>query len=1712
MRKKLLSWVLVIAMTLSLFPTSAFAVEGESGTPRLEASAATQNLCLGDMGTMRVHFYDEEGEEVVDPDADVQWNVDQDGYILIQDRGLSDPYHCNYYAVKPGTVTLTATLNGETTNATINIRSNELMSKGELRTINAPEGVTVTSDDEDVIMVNQAGTSVNLTAGTKTGYSRIRFRDAETDETQYSIQYLVDAGMVLFNVEGMIQSALVAKDTLPSYPGLPTKPSDTENFHYVFTGWNPELAVMDDLSEVTMYTAQFAARPVYSLEFKDEEGQPVLAIDVEAGPTAEPVKLTPTVTPNPEEYGDMVTYMSEDESIATVDADGNVTGVAAGETRIAATIGETTTYVTVNVTSQEGYYTITFNAGDWKTEKILVPEGEVPAPTFDPSERPDGETCSYRFVEWVPTPTEAYVDTTYNAMYQTVEFTANVKFKNWDGTVLQDKDYVLGATPVYEGATPTRPMDSLYAYTFEGWSPNIETITSREDIVYTAQYSYIPKSDVEYNIVLSENQHDGNVGTYFVLTAETEPEGLAQGTFQYSTSDDTVATVTETGRVDIVGPGNCVITVTDGNKQALCVVNGTQITHEITFMVDGVPVQQEDVPEGTMPVFKQGTPSKSETSECYYEFKGWTPEITTCTQDATYTAVFNEFRKVAMTLNHTTLAMEPGETAALEVIMEPEVPDADIKWSTSAMRIATVDEEGNVTAGSSSGSCVITAQYGRYQAQCTITVQAVMYEITWYVDGQDPYVTQCAKGQLPVYNKTTPTKESDVQYDYTFAGWMPELKEASDNQSYQAQFTKTLREYDTTWVIGDRRVTEKYHYGDTYNPPTDTDKEPTDFETYEFIGWDPSAPLQSTVKGSYVFEAKYLTHERSNIIIEEPAKTKLYVGDHLQLNATVKPSSMKWRWSSSDTSIATVDDEGYVTAKAVGSVTITASSLDGTYKDTVDLTVDIQKFKITWSVDGTDTVEEYVKGEIPSFKGSTDKESTDQFNFTFTGWDKPLAEVTADATYVAQYKSETRRYTITWDNGGDVTTEVYFYGSMPAFKGETVKEDTEQFAYRFNGWSPELVMVTGDKTYVAQYTQLVKQYTVTWVAGDETIQEMYDYGATPKFKGTPAKTPTNDYSYEFTGWNSPIVPVTGSATYVAQFKQTERVYTIKWVVDGKETTETYKYNELPEFKGSKDKAATKQYNYTFTGWTPVVTTVSADATYTAQYTATLRKYNITFKNYDNTILKTESVDYGVKPTPPANPTRGSTTSNGVTTTYTFKAWNPTVVAVEEDATYVATYSTSTNGSGSGSGSGTGTDTNKKKFTATFKNWDGTVLETVEVVEGTTPKYSGETPTRPISNGKRYVFSGWSPELTNISADTVYKAVFKTSSATELDLTEKEIAAMKSTGDIIIYEFPTGELYMDTDAFAELASYKRDIKMTVTEKKDVITVTIEKVATDSSNSQVITDEIPGLVFLAYDFDGSAALEVAPGKKGSFEVEPFSVITHAGGYTKIPGTCRIQESDLSRTYSDVNRGDWYYEYVTEMYSRGMMIGTTYNTFSPNADLSRAQILMILYRLSDSPTTVGGKIYSDMAPGAWFTKAAMWATKNELLPPLAEDNFGFNKAIARKDLALLLYNYAKYLGFDTSARKNLGGYRDAGLVEKGDTSGNRRAAMEWAVATGIIKGENSYTLNPDGATSRAETCTMMMRFIEWAITTPLEDAVDAMDVEVKTTSTSSSSSTKK
>jgi len=145
-----------------------------------------------------------------------------------------------------------------------------------------------------------------------------------------------------------------------------------------------------------------------------------------------------------------------------------------------------------------------------------------------------------------------------------------------------------------------------------------------------------------------------------------------------------------------------------------------------------------------------------------------------------------------------------------------------------------------------------------------------------------------------------------------------------------------------------------------------------------------------------------------------------------------------------------------------------------------------------------------------------------------------------------------------------------------------------------------------------------------------------------------------------------------------------------------------------------------------------------------------------------------------------------------------------------------------------------------------------------------------------------------------------------------------------------------------------------------------------------------------------------------------------------------TVTVTFAEAPLPFHDVTEGDWFYDAVRYAYETGLMDGVGDNLFAPNSQTTRAQLVTILYRLAGEPEPGGDSGFSDVAAGTWYTDAVVWAAENGIVNGTTDATFAPGEDITREQLVTVLYRYAESKGYDVSASADLSGYPDADQIQ--------------------------------------------------------------------------------
>lgn len=497
--------------------------------------------------------------------------------------------------------------------------------------------------------------------------------------------------------------------------------------------------------------------------------------------------------------------------------------------------------------------------------------------------------------------------------------------------------------------------------------------------------------------------------------------------------------------------------------------------------------------------------------------------------------------------------------------------------------------------------------------------------VTWNINGSNTNYS-VGYGTKPEWLGATPTKtSSSSNYVWRWDGWTQgsstevidnkELPIVTQNTTFTAHFYEKYYEYNIIFKNSDGTILDSRNWraGTTPSYEGTPTKNPTAAETYEFNGsWSPAI---ATVTKSATYVANYTSYPRA--------------------------------------------------------YTITFLNYDMSELGTAEVVYN-----------GTPSNATYLAAVAPLTEDPY-KPDNSAFSFEFAGWrlqgasSNGFAQVKGDQTYIAQFNQTTKKYKISFVDDDGETVLHYLqleYGQTPSYTWDNPanKQDVE-WTYAFTGWDPEeFTVVEGPQTYTANYSKTHRFYTITWIDGDGNALTTtnVEYGTTPTYPGTPAptKTATNTIIYTFNNtWSPALKPVTGEATYTAQFNESERTYALTIGVNDAEfgsvspTPVTgIPYNAAITVNGNSitvngttvtatPTAATAQYTYTFSSWSNVPGNVTADVSnIQAVFTRTVNTYNVTFNanGHGTAPSAITNVEYNSTISAPAAPSETGWTFGG----------------------------------------------------------------------------------------------------------------------------------------------------------------------------------------------------------------------------------------------------------------------------------------------------------------------------------------------------------------------------------------------------------------------------------------------------------------------------------
>lgn len=236
----------------------------------------------------------------------------------------------------------------------------------------------------------------------------------------------------------------------------------------------------------------------------------------------------------------------------------------------------------------------------------------------------------------------------------------------------------------------------------------------------------------------------------------------------------------------------------------------------------------------------------------------------------------------------------------------------------------------------------------------------------------------------------------------------------------------------------------------------------------------------------------------------------------------------------------------------------------------------------------------------------------------------------------------------------------------------------------------------------------------------------------------------------------------------------------------------------------------------------------------------------------------------------------------------------------------------------------------------------------------------------------------------------------------------------------------------------------------------------------------TAELNGVTTTIQEYSEEDSVWWKPTKPGAYTLTVY-IKDSTGEVVSASKEYELGTMSAELPFTDVQKTDWFFKQAAFAYQLSIMKGLDNTTFGPDEILSRGQFATILYRMEGCPEVPYCFIYNDVYRGYFYTDPVHWAYTANVITGYGNGYFGPADSMTREQLATIMYRYCKYKNYDADAKASLRRFPDQDKV-----SGFAREAMEWAVAEGIISGDQGR-LNPQGIAKRAVTATIIMRFME-------------------------------
>ena len=1281
-------------------------------------------------------------------------------------------------------------------------------------------------------------------------------------------------------------------------------------------------------------------------------------------------------------------------------------------------------------------------------------------------------------MEWKDTVTALLVGDTYQMQVDIVPVDAVVKTLDWKSS---DK------------AVAT--VDSNGKVTAVGAGRTTITATAQDGTGISIS-CVITVTQPVTGITLNKTSLSLKTGGSATLTATVSPSNASNKEVSWKSSDTSVATVDTSGKVTAVAPGSATITATakDGSgKSASCTITVTQPVTGISLNKTSLSLKMGGSATLTATVAPSNASNKevswksSDTSVATVDTSGKVTAVAVGSATITVTAKDGSGKSASctvtvtqpvtgITLNKTSLSLKTGGSASLTATVSPSnASNKEVSWKSSDTSVATVDTSGKVTAvAPGSATITVTAKDGSGKsASCTVTVTQPVTGITLNKTSLSLKTGGSASLTATVSpsnasNKGLTWKSSDTavatvdsngKITAVAPGSATIIVTAKDGSGKSDSCTVTVTQPVTGITLNKTSLSLKVGGSTTLtatiSPSNASNKEvswkssDTSIATVDTNGKvtavaPGSATITVTTKdGSGKSDSCTVTVTQpvTGITLDQTS-LNLKEGGSETLVAIIAPANASNKavsWKSSDTSVATVDSNGKVTAVALGSATITATTKDGSGKS-ADCTVTVtKKVQLVTGITLDKNSLSLKTGETATLAATVSPSNASNKGLTWKSSDTAVATVDVSGKVIAVAPG-TATITITAKDGSEKSNSCTVTVTQPV-TGITLNQTSLSLK---TGGSATLTATVSPSN--------ASNKGLTWKSSDTSVATVDSNGKiTAVAVGSATITvTTKDGSGKS---NSCTVTVTQPVTGISLNK----------------TSLSLKTGGSATLTATVSPSNASNKGLTWKSSDPAVVTVDSNGKVTA---VAVGSATITVTAKDGS---GKSASCSVTVTQPVT---------GITLNKTSLS-----LKIGESATLTATVSPS-NASNKGliwkssdtsvatvdsNGKITAVAVGSATVTVTAKDGSGKSASCIVTVAKATQPVTGITLDKTSLNLK----TGGSATLT---------ATVTPSNASNKGLTWKSsdtsVATVDTNGKVTAVAVGSATI---TVTAKDGSGKSNSCTVTVTKATQLVTgITLDKSeislktgATASLTATVSPSDASNKEVTWESSDSTVAAVDEKGTVTALSEGTATITATAKDGSGKNASCTITVKD-ENPFADVKEDSWQYPFVKFVYDHNIMAGKGKTAegkiiFDPDNYMTRAEFVQTLYNKEGKPAVTYEPTFTDVPEGQWYTNAILWASQNGIAAGKGE-RFDISGKITREEVATILYKYAtNYKKYDTSGRASLDAYEDTDRISSWAVNN-----MKWAIHYGIMKGRGNVLAPWDNA-SRAECATMIKNFMD-------------------------------